>query len=135
MPVETRQVYKVLRKDGSAAHTDFQYSLPKGNKPGAWMPRVRPPLEMCTHGYHVPSPDHLSYWIYDDCVVYLAEVKGKHIESHDKHAWKSIRLLKPLGTLTKGQFWYIHRQRSRTGIDIPDAVLLKRLHPLKPKAK
>ena len=135
MPVKTRQVYKVLRKDGSATHTDFKYSLPKGNKPGDWMPRIRSKLHMCWYGYHVPSPDHLWNWIHSDCVVYLAEVKGKHIEGLDKHAWKNIRLLKCLGTLTGKQVDYINRQRNYFGLYTPDAVLLKRLRPLKPKAK
>ena len=52
--------YKFLDEGNTGPYSNFDFTpyLPKGDKPGKWLPAVDA-LEMCDSGYHVCDADHL----------------------------------------------------------------------------
>ena len=72
--------YKVLGKKGASIHGGSgQWHLPKGKRPGKWMPIIKD-IELCERGYHVCTQDNLVKWIISDCEIWEVEVRGEQID-------------------------------------------------------
>ena len=93
--------YKWLtaERKGSYGHGDYRGYLPRPSRPGKWTPAVTP--RQCAKGWHVTDVEHLwSHWTIDG-TLYVAECRGESSVATDKTAWESIRLLRPVGVLTR----------------------------------
>ena len=84
--------YKFLQSDHIAHYSSFDYSeyLPKGNKPGKWLPKIDD-LEMCARGYHACLKQDLFEWVNDD--LYIVELRGKKIKDENKIVAQEMRLV------------------------------------------
>src|SRR5574343_1845273 len=89
--------YKFL--DGTKSSIrDFDYSgyLPKGKRPGKWLPKIKGSLELCENGYHVCRPNDCIEWLAADC--YEVEIRGDFISGDDKVVSIQMRLLRKIKT-------------------------------------
>jgi len=87
------KLYKVLRGGGNSCHGgNCVWSLPDGDTPGKWMPKINDKLVVCKNGYHLITRNFLIDWI--NLGVYEAECKGKTLLSGDKIVTKKVRLLR-----------------------------------------
>jgi len=76
---------------GSFGHGDYTGYLPKGKRPGKWLPKVTPVL--CESGYHV-CRDLSEVLTHAGPELYEVEVRGTCVEGKDKAAWEQARLVK-----------------------------------------
>ena len=100
----SERAYKWLRPDHRGAHNhgDYASHLPKGKRPGRWMPVLADP-RLCERGYHVTSLGHLmDHWA-ADAILFEVECRGQADRGGDKSAWEEIRLLRRVGQLTHSQ--------------------------------
>ena len=85
---------KFLREGALATQTAFDYApyLPKGNKPGKWLPKVDE-LSRCKSGYHFTE---LSAKTLDflDTEAYEIEYRGNHIVIDGEHIAQQIRIVR-----------------------------------------
>ena len=89
-------LYKVLNEDGSAFHGGSgKWFLPKGKRPGKWMPRIADPV-LCERGYHVLKPEMLVKWL--GPAIFEVEVRGAQVWQADKGAVEQARLIRRLET-------------------------------------
>ena len=119
------KVYKVLYgRAGSSEqrygpYSNYEYEselLPKrkGKRwvPGKWAKRVKGPLVLCENGYHASKLLQLPVWIEAGVLnlverpryVYLAELRealNQGLYPENKEVGRSIRLLRPLGRVTR----------------------------------
>ncbi len=93
--------YKWLRPDhtGVYGHGDYSGCLPKGKRPGKWLPKVARPVT-CEAGYHTVDLEHLPLHWADGAILYEVECRGMADRSIDKSAWEQIRLVRQVGQLT-----------------------------------
>jgi hypothetical protein len=82
--------YKGMLEDGLTKYGRPGWHLPKGSRPGKWMPKVE--VRMCDSGYHVCTIDQLRTWIAP--AIYVVEVRGDHVEDMSKSAWAQARLVR-----------------------------------------
>lgn len=96
------KLYKVTLADGNPSHGGSGcWSLPKGSRPGAWMPVVENPL-CCTRGYHLVTDAQLLTWLDRvGLVVWEAEGRGKRHANSDKAAYAEARLIRRVGVWSK----------------------------------
>ena len=88
--------YKVLDKNGEACHGGRgKWRLPKGDKPGAWMPTIRR-VVACESGYHVCRRADLVKWLGPR--IWMVEIDGDVVEESDKVVVARARLLAPILT-------------------------------------
>jgi len=88
----TSSYYKVLGEDGSPCHGGHgTWSLPDGETPGDWMPRIKR-MEPCASGYHICREQDLVHWL--GPVIYTAEYRGEVIEDKHKIVVGEARLLR-----------------------------------------
>jgi hypothetical protein len=102
--VTTPTYYKWLspQNAGVYGHGDYTDHLPHGKRPGKWLLPVADPRP-CARGYHVVTSTHLSeHWGHEGSVLYVAEVRGTVVADTDKLACEQIRLVRRVGTLTRG---------------------------------
>lgn len=83
--------YKFLKADGHAPYSGVKYHLPKGSRPGKWMPLVER-LEECVSGYHACREEDLAKWIEDR--LFECELSGNIREFKDKVCAQQIRLIR-----------------------------------------
>lgn len=84
--------YKVLHEDGRAFHGGRgSWALPKGNKPGEWMPLIKR-LEPCRSGYHVCEVGDLLKWL--GPAIFVVEVRGDSIRHGKKTVVQQARLVR-----------------------------------------
>ena len=87
--------YKVLNSDGSCFWGGRgKWFLPRGKRPGKWMPLVEGTLSACSNGYHVLTLEQLSGWLGPS--IFEVEVKGDGIPQPDKHVYPQARLIRKL---------------------------------------
>ena len=87
------RLYKVLNEDGTPYNGGKgKWYLPKGGRPGKWMPAIRGELEACRNGYHLCSANQLINWL--GPVIYEAEARGDRIEDTNKVVVRQARLLR-----------------------------------------
>jgi hypothetical protein len=89
--------YKFLTADQHGPYSRFDYKpyLPKGKRPGKWLPKLDN-LAMCSTGYHVCELKDWRRWARAD--LYLVETKGDGVHSDDKSAFGQIRLVRKVDT-------------------------------------
>ena len=85
--------YKILKEDGSTYHRHGKWNLPKGKRPGKWMPRIDN-LEMCRSGYHLATEFGLISWL--GATIYEVEWRGRILEQEDKICVSQARLIRKL---------------------------------------
>src|SRR5579859_4989977 len=87
------KLFKVLT-DGKSCHGGTAtWKLPKGDKPGAWMPSIAGSLKSCEIGYHLTT-DPARWWI-GGATLYEAEYDGETVgDGSDKIAARKARLLR-----------------------------------------
>ena len=89
--------YKVLKSDGSAVYGTGKWFLPKGKKPGKWMPPIKGELEMCKKGYHAVDREHLVEWV--NARIFVLEFKDEPVtDGLSKYVGAQARLLSELKT-------------------------------------
>ena len=90
------KLYKVLNTDGSAYHGGAgSWHLPKGERPGKWMPAIVGEIVPCRNGYHLCRETDLLDWL--GPAIFEAEYEGKIIEVSDKVVVRNARLIRPCG--------------------------------------
>ena len=95
--------YKWLKPNyrGVYGHGDYTDYLPKGARPGKWLPKVANP-KLCERGYHIVKiADLCFHWGSVGSVLFEVETRGIVVPDTDKSACESIRLRKQVGVLTK----------------------------------
>lgn len=93
--------YKFLREDNYGPYTAFDYNpyLPKGGKPGAWLPTLpggTRALTPCEYGYHFCTSEQMIDWLDDQ--LYEVEPGRATIDSGDKCVATRIRFLRHVET-------------------------------------
>lgn len=98
--------YKVLRDNAVSPYAYFDYAnyLPKGEKPGKWLPAVKGHITICGNGYHVAAGKlGLHQWVdrrmleLYGCRVFLVEPGKRSKAGQDrKTAFSRIRLVREL---------------------------------------
>lgn len=88
-------LFKVLTRYGDSNYRGYQYDLPRGNRPGAWM-KVTGKLEECRNGLHVTTYEHLVSWLTDATTnrVFLVETRGKVVKADYKYVCQELRLVR-----------------------------------------
>jgi hypothetical protein len=88
----TETLYKVLAADGSACNGGSgQWHLPKGKRPGKWMPKLTG-IVPCRIGYHLCREDDLLSWLGPR--IFVAEGRGERIDDLDKVVVAQARLIR-----------------------------------------
>ncbi len=83
--------YKFLNEDGSTPQGFGAWRLPKGTRPGKWMPALTGDIVLCRNGYHVMSPTQLVHWL-GAPALYAVEVRGDSDSDAGKFAFRQARL-------------------------------------------
>jgi hypothetical protein len=87
------KLYKVLNEDGTCYHGGSgKWFLPRGNRPGKWMPEVKGDLVLCENGYHLVTASQLIDWL--GPALYEAEGCGDSMTDGEKGVWRQARLLR-----------------------------------------
>ena len=88
--------YKVLGLKGEAIHGGSgRWHLPRGKRPGKWMPPIADPVP-CKRGYHVVTAAQLLTWLeLAEATVYRVEVRGALVHDAYKSVVEQARLLGP----------------------------------------
>ncbi len=89
---EPKLYYKGMLEDGRTRYGRSGWNMPKGKRPGVWMPKVKPVI--CSQGYHVCTIDQLRQFI--SPAIYVVEVRGKNHSDKDdtKSVWEQARLIR-----------------------------------------
>ena len=95
--------YKVTKHDGSASMGSGTWHLPKGKRPGEWMPLIVGDLVACQNGYHLCRETDLLDWL--GPAIFEAEYRGEVIEADDKIIVREARLLRKCGGWTEATAW------------------------------
>ena len=87
------KLYKVLAIDGSCCNGgQGKWFLPKGKRPGKWMPEIKGDLDPCVNGYHLCRLRDLLYWV--DETIFEAEYRGERVNDANKVVVRQARLLR-----------------------------------------
>ena len=88
--------FKIL-VDGKSCHGgNSTWSLPEGDKPGDWMPKLTK-IVPCERGYHIVKAQQIPQWLKNNCQIFEVEVSGKVIpHGDDKHVCGKVRLVKQM---------------------------------------
>ena len=89
--------YKFLTEHNTGAYSEFDYSeyLPKGNKPGKWLPKVEK-IELCSRGYHACKKADVLDWL--NAQMFEVELRGETIEDATKIVAQQMRIVKKITT-------------------------------------
>lgn len=102
MPAASReQLYKWLTEDhrGVYGFGDYSDHLPKGKRPGRWLPKIQN-VNPCVRGYHVVTLPHLvDHLATERAVLYTVEVRGVMIDDDHKLACEQMRLVARVGAV------------------------------------
>ena len=98
MPAD--RLFKVLDEHGRSCHGGFlQWSMPKDDQPGEWMPNIVGPLVPCQRGYHVVTLAQLPQWL--GPALYEVEVRSERIDQDDKIVVSQARIVARVTTWTE----------------------------------
>ena len=97
-------LYKVLDTDGRPFHGGTgTWHLPKGSRPGKWMPAIPDPIP-CVRGYHVcDGPADVLHWL--GPVIYEVEVRGTQIRHDCKTVAEQARLVRRVDGWNERTAW------------------------------
>ena len=85
--------FKVLSASGGAHHGGIgKWHLPKGKRPGKWMPPIEGDLVPCENGYHLCRPDDLLVWLGPR--IFVSEYRGEMVADDNKIVVREARLLR-----------------------------------------
>jgi hypothetical protein len=86
------ELYKILSKDNGPIYgnPNFKWSLPRGKRPGEWMPPINGELVLCENGYHACRRGDLLDWLGPN--IYELEYRGEIIEGGGKVVVSEARL-------------------------------------------
>ena len=85
------QLYKVLN-GGRSTYQDFVWPLPKGKRPGKWLPKIKGELVACENGYHLCREKDILEWLGPE--IYEAEHKGELVDAGPKVVVREARLIR-----------------------------------------
>ena len=125
--------YKFLDEKYHATNvTKFSYRryLPKGGKPGKWLPEIEGDLELCRNGYHATDANRLPSW----ASVHLFEVEfeGDILTGDDKVCGRKMRIVREVTTWNDKterlfacwcvrQVWHLLKdERSRNAVEVAE---------------
>jgi hypothetical protein len=83
--------YKFTASHGSGTFTGFDWPLPSGGEPGAWV-RTPDHVSVCVAGVHACRVAHLPFWLAAE--LWEIELSGEVVES-------AYKLVAPAGRLTR----------------------------------
>jgi len=86
----TATLYKFLDSD-KAIYGRGSWYLPRGKRPGKWMPLVTN-IRLCRRGYHVMYGRDRIYWLHR--TMYEVEIRGNYIIGNNKIVAQQARLLR-----------------------------------------
>ena len=88
--------YKVLKAGGKPANGGTgTWHLPKGKRPGKWMPKIDD-IELCERGYHFFRREDLVYWLDEE--IWEVKVRGDILFGDDKGVAQQARLIRKVET-------------------------------------
>ncbi len=91
------EFYKVLGETGEAVNGGSgSWHLPKGKRPGKWMPPIEGDLVPCRNGYHLCHKKDLVRWL--GPTIWLAEAGGIVVRDDNKVVARLARLIKKFDT-------------------------------------
>ena len=84
---------KCLTADHKGSYSGFDFTpyLPKGSRPGKWLPKVKE-LEICRSGWHGCDDADIIEYLQDE--MYEVETRGNVIRDSDKWAATQMRLVR-----------------------------------------
>lgn len=95
MPKKQR-LFKLTGPNGAACHGGTgSWHLPRGKRPGKWMPAIKNP-EPCHRGYHVVGIADLLFWAQGVTEAYEVEVRGETVSDYQKVCVEQARLVRKL---------------------------------------
>ena len=89
--------WKFLTADGNGPVSGNEWHLPKGKRPGKWMPKIAGKLVLCRVGYHAFQRPQALGWI--NARLFEVEVKGDGLHESGvdgKSAFAEMRLVREL---------------------------------------
>lgn len=124
--------YKVVREDGEpivAGQWATHWELPKGSRPGKWMPKEE--VILCRSGWHMSPIGNIHEWITLNGYLYVAEGRGKsegtdNGQIQDKVVFEEARLVRLVGKITAfkcarvASRMYRHVPETETVATLPD---------------
>jgi hypothetical protein len=89
--------YKFLTEDNKGEYSNFDYTeyLPKGDKPGKWLPKIEI-ISLCEIGYHAFKAQYLLSWI--NAQLFEVEFDGDIIDGDDKTVAQRMRFVRKIET-------------------------------------
>ena len=88
------KLYKILDAKGRPCNGGKgQWFLPKGNRPGKWMPFIEN-IVPCQSGYHLCRQKDLLDWLNE--TIWVAEARGGRVLCENKVVVRQARLIKKL---------------------------------------
>ena len=91
------KLYKVLAAGGECCNGGKgKWHLPKGKRPGKWMPEIVGDIEPCINGYHLCRKKDLVGWL--NIEIYEAEYRGDIVTADDKVVVRQARLVRRVDT-------------------------------------
>jgi len=93
------KMYKVLKSDGRCVNGGSgKWKLPRGGRPGKWMPKTDKPI-LCERGYHLVPAREILQWYRVGYVVWEAEGIGEEAASSEKTAYAQARIVSRVGKI------------------------------------
>jgi hypothetical protein len=85
--------YKFLTETNKGACSEFDYSdyLPKGGRPGKWIPKVKD-VAMCESGYHACEKRDLMNWA--NAQLFEVELRGGIVDGDSKTVGQQMRFIR-----------------------------------------
>ena len=86
-------LYKSLTENNGAPYANFDFTpyLPKGGKPGKWLPKVEE-LVLCASGYHGCEDGAIVAYL--NANIYEIETRGEVVTGDDKFTAQQIRFVR-----------------------------------------
>jgi hypothetical protein len=111
------RAYKVLG-DGRSRFTGWEWPLPQGDAPGAWVHASPGPVALCANGIHACTVEQLPQWLGDE--LWIIELDGELLRTEAALVASRGRLVAPVGEWDAGRrraFAQDCAQRARQGGD------------------
>jgi hypothetical protein len=87
------KLWKILNDNGSCCHGgNGKWNLPKGKRPGKWMPVIKGDIKPCRNGYHLCRSKDLLGWL--NATIYEAEAGSERVAETNKVVVRKARLLR-----------------------------------------